>query len=166
MYGNCGEIKNFSTTGEKNCLWRNNDRYEVCNLHVKVLHKKLPRIVKESQREHAKLKKGRDYQFLPGATAIMFMIAGSLEAAAASTGAATGLVAAADATRLVAGVAGAAEAAGGGGPFIGAAAAGAGLGEAGALAGVAAEGVLAGAGAGLVAGAAIEGGVPSDRLQR
>ena len=126
---------------------------------MEFLHKKLPRIVKESRREHAKLKKGRDYQFITGAIALIAVITVNLEAAVASIGAATGLVAAAD-TAVVAGAA-----AGGGGALIGAAA-GTGLAEAGALAGVAAEGVLAGAGAGLVAGAAIEGGVPSDGLQR
>ena len=78
--------------------------YNLKTHHVEFLHKKLPRIVKESRREHAKLKKGRDYQFIAGATLIA-VIAGGLEAAVASIGAATGLAAAADGVGLVAGVA-------------------------------------------------------------
>ena len=90
--------------------------YNLETHHVEFLHKKLPRIVKESRREHAKLKKGRDYQFISGPIALITVIAGGLEAAVASIGAATGLVAAAD-TAVVAGAA-----AGGGGALIGAAA--------------------------------------------
>ena len=63
--------------------------YNLKTHHVELLHKKLPRIVKKSRRKHAKLKKGRHYQFIAGATALIVVIAGSLEAAAASIGAAT-----------------------------------------------------------------------------
>ena len=58
--------------------------YNLKTHHVELLHKKLPRIVKESRRKHAKLKKGRHYQFIAGATALIVVIAGSLEAAAVS----------------------------------------------------------------------------------
>ena len=59
--------------------------YNLKTHHVELLHKKLPRIVKESRRKHAKLKKGRHYQFIAGATALIVVIAGSLEAAAATS---------------------------------------------------------------------------------
>ena len=56
--------------------------YNLKTHHVElILHKKLPRIVKESRRKHAKLKKG---QFIAGASALIVVIAGSLEAAAVS----------------------------------------------------------------------------------
>ena len=58
--------------------------YNLKTHHVELLHKKLPRIVKESRRKRAKLKKGRHYQFIAGATALIVVIAGSLEAAAVS----------------------------------------------------------------------------------
>ena len=58
--------------------------YNLKTHHVEFLHKKPPRIVKESRRKHAKLKKGRHYQFIAGATALIVVIAGSLEAAAVS----------------------------------------------------------------------------------
>ena len=63
--------------------------YNLKTHHVEFLHKKLPRIVKESRRKHAKLKKGRHYQLKTGATALIVVIAGSLKAAAALIGAAT-----------------------------------------------------------------------------
>ena len=56
--------------------------YNLKTHHVELLHKKLPRIVKESRRKPAKLKEGRHYQFIAGATALIVVIAGSLEAAA------------------------------------------------------------------------------------
>ena len=55
--------------------------YNLKTHHVELLHKKLTRIVKESRRKHAKLKKG---QFIAGASALIVVIAGSLEAAAVS----------------------------------------------------------------------------------